>query len=336
METRSRKRAEAPPSSSSGVSTRASKRRRLTSAVANSRILTKGVSMDESSGSGHRGRRGKNHVVDKVKESSDKGKEKEIDVRVRGNEVERMLGLKIESNRDDDEDGDSEDEDSDEDGVGMLHSNLTSASSALQGLLRRLGAGLDDLLPSSAMAAASGSHQSGRLKKILVGLRADGEEGKQVEALTQLCDMLSIGTEDSLSTFPVDSFVPVLVGLLGYESNPDIMLLAARAITHLCDVLPSSCSAVVHYGAVSCFVNRLVAIQYMDLAEQVSFCHLLHSGNDNCYKFRLNELLVRLRSLYIKMLILFWTVSTSSEKDIPGAPNCLLTCRCIDSSVVIS
>ncbi|WOG84167.1 hypothetical protein DCAR_0103348 [Daucus carota subsp. sativus] len=268
METRSRKRAEAPPSSSSGVSTRASKRRRLTSAVANSRILTKGVSMDESSGSGHRGRRGKNHVVDKVKESSDKGKEKEIDVRVRGNEVERMLGLKIESNRDDDEDGDSEDEDSDEDGVGMLHSNLTSASSALQGLLRRLGAGLDDLLPSSAMAAASGSHQSGRLKKILVGLRADGEEGKQVEALTQLCDMLSIGTEDSLSTFPVDSFVPVLVGLLGYESNPDIMLLAARAITHLCDVLPSSCSAVVHYGAVSCFVNRLVAIQYMDLAEQ--------------------------------------------------------------------
>lgn len=147
--------------------------------------------------------------------------------------------------------------------------NLSSANSALQGLLRKLGAGLDDLLPSSAMGSASSSHQNGRLKKILSGLRADGEEGKQVEALTQLCEMLSIGTEDSLSTFSVDSFVPVLVGLLNHESNPDIMLLAARALTHLCDVLPSSCAAVVHYGAVSCFVARLLTIEYMDLAEQV-------------------------------------------------------------------
>ena len=81
--------------------------------------------------------------------------------------------------------------------------------------------------------------------------------------------MLSIGTEESLSTFSVDSFVPVLVGLLNHESNPDIMLLAARALTHLCDVLPSSCAAVVHYGAVSIFCARLLTIEYMDLAEQV-------------------------------------------------------------------
>ncbi|KAF2322732.1 hypothetical protein GH714_029798 [Hevea brasiliensis] len=163
---------------------------------------------------------------------------------------------------------DDDDDDSEGGGIGTFHQNLTSASSALQGLLRKLGAGLDDLLPSSGMPSASSSHQSGRLKKILSGLRSDGEEGKQVEALTQLCEMLSIGTEESLSTFSVDSFVPVLVGLLNHESNPDIMLLAARAITHLCDVLPSSCAAVVHYGAVSCFVARLLTIEYMDLAEQ--------------------------------------------------------------------
>nr|KYP68322.1 E3 ubiquitin-protein ligase UPL3 [Cajanus cajan] len=118
------------------------------------------------------------------------------------------------------------------------------------------------------MGSASSSHQSGRLKKILFGLRADSEEGRQVEALTQLCEMLSIGTEESLSTFSVDAFVPVLVGLLNHESNPDIMLLAARALTHLCDVLPSSCAAVVHYGAVSIFCARLLTIEYMDLAEQ--------------------------------------------------------------------
>ncbi|KAA8535991.1 hypothetical protein F0562_028469 [Nyssa sinensis] len=293
METRSRKRAEAtssaPSSSSSGPTTRSSKRARLSTTAASSSTVpitavssistrsrasrsqdslasyTPMDSTNESSGSAARresgGRRGKNQGSDK--DNSDKGKEKEHEIRVRDRDrdTERSLGLNIDG-------GDDEDDNDSEGGVGILHQNLTSASSALQGLLRKLGAGLDDLLPSSAMGSASSSHQSGRLKKILSGLRADGEEGRQVEALTQLCEMLSIGTEESLSTFSVDSFVPVLVGLLNHESNPDIMLLAARALTHLCDVLPSSCAAVVHYGAVSCFVARLLTIEYMDLAEQ--------------------------------------------------------------------
>ncbi|KAF2302059.1 hypothetical protein GH714_031991 [Hevea brasiliensis] len=296
METRSRKRAEAsstaPSSSSSGPTTRSRKRSRLTAATTTSSSTSTAATatalssiavatartrstrptrahpapMDSTTPveSSSRSRRNKN-------ESSDKGKEKEHEVRVRDNRDVRdrerdSSGLNMESgnnNPNDDDDNDSEGG-----GIGTFHQNLTSASSALQGLLRKLGAGLDDLLPSSGMPSASSSHQSGRLKKILSGLRADGEEGKQVEALTQLCEMLSIGTEESLSTFSVDSFVPVLVGLLNHESNPDIMLLAARAITHLCDVLPSSCAAVVHYGAVQCFVARLLTIEYMDLAEQ--------------------------------------------------------------------
>ncbi|KAL6561040.1 E3 ubiquitin-protein ligase upl3 [Orobanche gracilis] len=282
METRSRKRAEASTSSAlSGPTTRATKRSRVSattssntpSILTQSRSVARSTYMDPNlesstaSGSTIRSRRGKNPSVNQYWDNNnnkditnaDKGKEKEPEIRHR--ETERNLGLNIDYHDGDDDDNDSEG------GVGMLHHNLTSASSALQGLLRKLGAGLDDLLPSSAIGASS-SHQSGRLKKILSGLRADGEEGKQVEALTQLCDMLSIGTEDSLSTFSVDTFVPVLVGLLNHESNPDIMLLAARALTHLVDVLPSSCAAVVHYGAVPCFVARLLTIEYMDLAEQ--------------------------------------------------------------------
>nr|KAJ0189415.1 hypothetical protein LSAT_V11C800439350 [Lactuca sativa] len=299
METRSRKRAEAtssaPSSSSSGgPATRSNKRTRLSSTTSpaaaatpsnvvaqsvctRSRASNMDTNINEPSGSGlARGRRsGKNINNPNAgldKDNLNKGKEKENEIRVRDrdrdNNRDNILGFNKDRGGVDDEDDDDDDNDSDGGGVGILHQNLTSASSALQGLLRKLGAGLDDLLPSSAMASASSSHQSGRLKKILSGLRADGEEGKQVEALTQLCDMLSIGTEDSLSTFSVDSFVPVLVGLLNHESNPDIMLLAARALTHLCDVLPSSCPAVVHYGAVSCFVARLLTIEYMDLAEQ--------------------------------------------------------------------
>ncbi|PHU22845.1 hypothetical protein BC332_07952 [Capsicum chinense] len=58
-------------------------------------------------------------------------------------------------------------------GVGILHKNLTLSSSSPQGLLRKLGAGLDNLPPSSAMGSASSSHRSGWLKKILAGLRAN-------------------------------------------------------------------------------------------------------------------------------------------------------------------
>nr|XP_043626626.1 E3 ubiquitin-protein ligase UPL3 [Erigeron canadensis] len=291
METRSRKRAEA--SSSAAQSTRSAKRTRFSTSnapvlstssttTATTRSRAASFNMDnnlnsviESSGSGSgRGRRSrKNNSTSNnqnLENPDNKGKEKEHEVRDRDDN--NNLGLNIDGDHSHhhhhDDDDDDDDDDSEGGNVGILHQNLTSASSALQGLLRKLGAGLDDLLPSSAMGSASSSHQSGRLKKILSGLRADGEEGKQVEALTQLCDMLSIGTEDSLSTFSVDSFVPVLVGLLNHESNPDIMLLAARGITHLCDVLPSSCAAVVHYGAVSCFVARLLTIEYMDLAEQ--------------------------------------------------------------------
>ncbi|KAI4376112.1 hypothetical protein MLD38_013904 [Melastoma candidum] len=284
METRSRKRAEAtssaPSQSSTAPRTSSSKRpRRSSSTVPTSPVSARRraaaaaatassvhppptAHMDPSEPSNSRRDRRK-----PISDNSDKGKEKEHDSRSsnrdrdreREREIERTFGLNIDRHNDDNDS---------EGGVGILHQNLTSASSALQGLLRKLGAGWDDFLPSPGIGSASSSQQSGRLKKILSGLRPDGEEGRQVEALTQLCDMLSIGTEDSLSTFSVDSFVPVLVGLLNHESNPDIMLLAARALTHLCDVLPSSCAAVVHYGAVSCFCARLLTIEYMDLAEQ--------------------------------------------------------------------
>ena len=58
-------------------------------------------------------------------------------------------------------------------------------SNALHGLLRKLGAGLDDLLPS-----ISASHS--KLKAILTGLKAD-DDGRQLVSLNELCELLSIG-----------------------------------------------------------------------------------------------------------------------------------------------
>jgi E3 ubiquitin-protein ligase TRIP12 len=98
----------------------------------------------------------------------------------------------------------SDDEDSDSAALpAPFPPSFTSASTALQGLLRRLGAGLDDLLPGSAAAAAaaSSSTASAQLKRILAGLQAEGDESRRLSSLMQLCEMLSIGTEDSLAAF---------------------------------------------------------------------------------------------------------------------------------------
>ncbi|EOD15580.1 hypothetical protein EMIHUDRAFT_470519, partial [Emiliania huxleyi CCMP1516] len=132
-------------------------------------------------------------------------------------------------------------------------------SHALQGLLRKLGAGLDDLLPSAS------SH--GRLKTILAGLKGP-DESMQLASLTELCEVLSIGTEESMSSLSVDVFTPLLISLLRQEHNPDMMLLASRALCHLMDAIPSSSAAIVHFDGVPLFCERLLSIEYIDLAEQ--------------------------------------------------------------------
>lgn len=130
----------------------------------------------------------------------------------------------------------------------------------------------------------------GRVKNILSTLKSE-DPSQQLDALSQLCELLSISNEvrlvsnhllvfiqssefdlcnvqEALTTFPVDEFVPILVRLLNAEHSPDTMLFAARALTFLADVLPSSCNAIVAYDAVPAFCARLLNIEYIDLAEQ--------------------------------------------------------------------
>ena len=86
--------------------------------------------------------------------------------------------------------------------------------------------------------------------------------------MNSLCELLVISSEEALSVVSTDTFIPLLVELLNAEHNPDIMLLAARAITSFADVLPSSRPAIVQSGAVQQLCARLLTIEYIDLAEQ--------------------------------------------------------------------
>lgn len=58
------------------------------------------------------------------------------------------------------------------------------------------------------------------------------------------------------------------ISLLNAEHNSQLMLLAARNLTLLADVLPTICSSIVRHGAVPALCARLMTIEYIDLAEQ--------------------------------------------------------------------
>jgi E3 ubiquitin-protein ligase TRIP12 len=49
------------------------------------------------------------------------------------------------------------------------------------------------------------------LQNILAGMKDFDDEAAQLSSLSELCELLSISSEESLATFPIEQIVPVLV-----------------------------------------------------------------------------------------------------------------------------
>ncbi|KAK4776672.1 hypothetical protein SAY86_005360 [Trapa natans] len=100
--------------------------------------------------------------------------------------------------------------------------------------------------------------------RILSNLVNEEDPSAQVSTLMELCELLSFCTEDSLSSIILDLLSPILVNLAKDSDNPDIMLLAIRAITYLCDVFPPSSGILVQHDAIHALCDKLMAIDYLD------------------------------------------------------------------------
>lgn len=64
-----------------------------------------------------------------------------------------------------------------------------------------------------------------KAQQLLQGLQATGDEGQQLQAVIEMCQMLVMGNEDTLSGFPVKQVVPALIMLLSMEHNFDMVSL---------------------------------------------------------------------------------------------------------------
>ncbi|XP_067615860.1 E3 ubiquitin-protein ligase TRIP12 isoform X4 [Eurosta solidaginis] len=110
-----------------------------------------------------------------------------------------------------------------------------------------------------------GNSSSSKAQQLLQGLQSH-DESQQLQAAIEMCQMLVMGNEDTLAGFPIKQVVPALITLLRMDNNFDIMNNACRALAYMLEALPRSSGTVVE--AVPVFLEKLQAIQCMDVAEQ--------------------------------------------------------------------
>lgn len=129
---------------------------------------------------------------------------------------------------------------------------------------------------SSTLRALSGmmTGMASRFRDILNNLRRNDDPTMQMIALEELSNLLLVSNEDNLSgQFSPDPYVKELVALmqpnpLTGEETPEIMLLACRSLANLMEALRGSVANVVYGGAVPVLCQKLLDIQYIDVAEQ--------------------------------------------------------------------
>ncbi|KAK2761596.1 Ubiquitin fusion degradation protein 4 [Arachnomyces sp. PD_36] len=163
-------------------------------------------------------------------------------------------------NEDDEDDGEDDDDDGDDDGDPFQGSLFGARGPmGLQNTLRAL----------SGMM----SGMSSRLRDILSNLKMKEDPSVQLIALQEFSDLLLVSNEDNLAgQFSPDPYVKELVTLMQPseigEENPEIMLLACRCLANLMEALRGSVANVVYGGAVPILCQKLLDIQFIDLAEQ--------------------------------------------------------------------
>eukprot|EP00299_Pterocystis_sp_00344_P000003 c10001_g1_i1.p1 GENE.c10001_g1_i1~~c10001_g1_i1.p1 ORF type:complete len:1705 (+),score=344.48 c10001_g1_i1:111-5225(+) len=117
-----------------------------------------------------------------------------------------------------------------------------------------------------------GGHSDGRvtsprLRSLASQLQTD-DPTQILLTLTTLCDALSVATEDNISGESVEVLVPPLLALVAQGPSPDIELLAARAISNLMEAQPASRGLIVRCGGCLHFCEKLLTIEFIDLAEE--------------------------------------------------------------------
>ncbi len=73
---------------------------------------------------------------------------------------------------------------------------------------------------------------SSRLQSLINRIKS-GDPSEVIPALNELCDVLSVASEDTVNSTIVASLVPLLVNIIADSFSPEVELLGVRAMTNL-------------------------------------------------------------------------------------------------------
>lgn len=147
---------------------------------------------------------------------------------------------------------------------------VLSNRSGMPGGASELSGALSFFLKRAQLESESGG-SPGQLSSILRELKS-GNSTRQVVALTELSEHLSFSSEDGLISFPMETFIPVLVNLMessgaGDETSAQVMLLACRSLYNIVDILPPTARIITAVGGLPILCANLLNIEYIDVAE---------------------------------------------------------------------
>jgi E3 ubiquitin-protein ligase TRIP12 len=149
-----------------------------------------------------------------------------------------------------------------------MHHSMESILRSLVQQGHRGSVGASQVFFGQPFRSGSSSHQREKIDSLLAMIENKNNPGDQLTGLSELCEHVSIASEDSMVSFPTGRVVPLLLEELRESENPDVMLLAARVLTLLLDVYPLSARTVSQKGGIGVLCEKLLSIEYIDLAEQ--------------------------------------------------------------------
>eukprot|EP00818_Percolomonas_sp_WS_P008358 CAMPEP_0117439754 /NCGR_PEP_ID=MMETSP0759-20121206/2726_1 /TAXON_ID=63605 /ORGANISM="Percolomonas cosmopolitus, Strain WS" /LENGTH=1495 /DNA_ID=CAMNT_0005231475 /DNA_START=707 /DNA_END=5194 /DNA_ORIENTATION=- len=147
---------------------------------------------------------------------------------------------------------------------------------------------VNEFMQQMILAGAGGNLRSsmGEDEVEELQLLLKGELFQKLEAANRLCTFYSM-IQHSMGA-RINHFGPILVGLFESESNIDLLILLARCFTNMVDAVPECGHLLIKEGLLSTINEKLLNIEYIDLAEQCIRCvdtmaqdfraHVLQSG----------------------------------------------------------
>lgn len=110
-----------------------------------------------------------------------------------------------------------------------------------------------------------------QFSSLLRDLKSD-DSLRQITALTELSENLSYSSEETLISFPMETFIPALISLLestvrSDEAAAQVMLLCCRCLFTVVDILPPTTRIITAAGGLPVLCASLRNVEYIDVAE---------------------------------------------------------------------